>query len=111
MEFSMSEFRRRIPELLAKAWAGERLVVVHRPGNGKARRFVICREGKVQHPTIVVKDISEEGFERWEATLINDRDQVVQTAVAESRAAVIGRVIIQAEKAAQIDLDIEGDEA
>jgi len=44
MEFSMSEFRRRIPELLAKAWAGERLVVVHRPGNGKARRFVICRE-------------------------------------------------------------------
>ena len=108
----MSEFRARLPELLAKAWSGGRLVVVHRPGNqGKARRFVICREGKVQHPTIVVKDISEEGFERWEATLINDRDQVVQTAVAESRAAVIGRVIIQAEKAAQIDLDIEGDEA
>jgi hypothetical protein len=44
MEFSMSEFRARLPELLAKAWAGERLVVVHRPGNGKVRRFVICRE-------------------------------------------------------------------
>ena len=41
----MSEFRARIPELLAKAWAGERLVVVHRPGNqGKVRRFLICRE-------------------------------------------------------------------
>jgi hypothetical protein len=47
MEFSMSEFRRRLPELLAKAWAGELLVVVHRPGNqGKVRRFVICREEK-----------------------------------------------------------------
>jgi hypothetical protein len=45
MQVSMSEFRRRLPELLAKAWAGERLVVVHRPGNqGKERRFVICRE-------------------------------------------------------------------
>ena len=43
----MSEFRRRLPELLAKVWAGERLVVVHRPGNqGKERRFVICREEK-----------------------------------------------------------------
>jgi hypothetical protein len=47
MQVSMSEFRARLPELLAKAWAGERLVVVHRPGNqGKERRFVICREEK-----------------------------------------------------------------
>jgi len=45
MQVSMSEFRRRLPELLAKAWAGERLVVVHRPGNqGEQRRFVVCRE-------------------------------------------------------------------
>jgi hypothetical protein len=45
MQVSMSEFRRRLPELLAKAWAGERLVVVHRPGNqGRVRKFVICRE-------------------------------------------------------------------
>jgi hypothetical protein len=45
MQVSMSEFRRRLPELLAKAWAGERLVVVHRPGNqGKVRKFLICRE-------------------------------------------------------------------
>ena len=40
----MSKFRARLPELLAKAWAGERLVVVHRPGNREARRFLICRE-------------------------------------------------------------------
>lgn len=44
MQVSMSEFRARLSELLAKAWTGERLVVVHRPGNGKARRFLICRE-------------------------------------------------------------------
>ena len=42
--------------------------------------------------------------------MFNDREQVVQIAVAANRAAAIGRVIIQAEANAQIDLEIEGDE-
>ena len=49
----MSEFRARLPELLAKAWAGERLVVVHKPGNqGKVRRFVVCREEEMAEPLV-----------------------------------------------------------
>lgn len=38
----MSEFRRRLPELLAKAWAGERIVISHRPrGQGLWRLFLL----------------------------------------------------------------------
>lgn len=41
----MSEFRCNMPKLLAQAWAGKELVILHRPNHqGKVRRFVIKRE-------------------------------------------------------------------